>query len=281
MAACGVFRGASHQLRGPLPQVPSGKVLLLWPCSARGCLSRRSRSFATLSHLEFDAGGAQEKKTALVMHGILGNKVNMRTFSKNLAARNPSWRFILLDHRGHGGSPSPDPPHTVEACAADAVATLSSLQPRPAVRLVIGHSFGGKVALEVARQLHARGGLDAPLHAWVLDSVPGLVPEDQARPESVSSVIAHVGDVPMPVRSKEHLLEELGKRGISKTLANWMTTNLQSDAASGGYVWKFDVQLIDALFRAYKRADYMPFLSSLPARICVRLVMASRSQGST
>lgn len=211
------------------------------------------------------------------MHGILGNKVNMRTFSKNLAGRNPSWRFILLDHRGHGGSPSPAPPHDVEACAADAVETLSSLQLLPTVHLVIGHSFGGKVALEVTRQLHARRSAGSPLHAWVLDSVPDLVPEDETNPESVSSVLAQVGDVPMPVRSKEHLLEELGRRNISKTLADWMTTNLQSDAASGGYVWKFDAQLIDALFRAYKCADYMPFLSSLPAEVCVRLVMASRN----
>lgn len=44
--------------------------------------------------------------------------------------------------------------------------------------IVIGHSMGGKVALEYLKQCaEGRSTLVAPKHVWVLDSQPGEVPE--------------------------------------------------------------------------------------------------------
>ena len=60
-----------------------------------------------------------------------------------------------MDLRGHGDSHDVEPFHTVDACARDVIDLVMELELD--VELVIGHSFGGKIALEVAR----RGLLDS------------------------------------------------------------------------------------------------------------------------
>ena len=79
-------------------------------------------------------------KTALVMHGLLGNKQNMRSMCRKLSGSNPNWlvsfankykkavasnkcwhrRIICPDHRGHGDSPpmSDDAPHSLAGSLA-------------------------------------------------------------------------------------------------------------------------------------------------------------------
>jgi pimeloyl-ACP methyl ester carboxylesterase len=60
-------------------------------------------------------------------------------------------RLILYDRRGHSGSERPEPLRiTREGDADDAAALLSALDAAPAV--VVGRSYGGDVALELARR---------------------------------------------------------------------------------------------------------------------------------
>ena len=86
---------------------------------------------------------ATGEHVAFVLHGILGSGRNWRTFARRLAARAPAWTFVLFDLRHHGDSGAPPPPHTLDAVADD-LAALAAEVGRPQV--VIGHSFGGKVA---------------------------------------------------------------------------------------------------------------------------------------
>lgn len=66
-----------------------------------------------------------------------------------------------------------DPPHTVNSCATDLHRLCSELGVRPDA--VLGHSFGGKVAIEFTR-LAVEGAAQTapPAHTWVLDSMPGV-----------------------------------------------------------------------------------------------------------
>ena len=41
-----------------------------------------------------------KKKTMVMMHGILGSKVNWKTFARRLLRAHPDWQVILVDHRG-------------------------------------------------------------------------------------------------------------------------------------------------------------------------------------
>lgn len=69
---------------------------------------------------------------------------------------------LVVDLRGHGGSALPQEPLTVQAMADDVAVIVRSVLRRPAV--VVGHSLGGLVALDLA------------VRAWALTA--GLVVED-------------------------------------------------------------------------------------------------------
>lgn len=64
-----------------------------------------------------------------MLHGLLGQGRNWRTFAKALARDAPAvsgetWRVLTLDMRCHGESadiPGFDPPHTMESAARDIV----------------------------------------------------------------------------------------------------------------------------------------------------------------
>ncbi len=71
--------------------------------------------------------------------------------AREIAAARPEWSALLVDLRLHGDSPALDPPHTVEAAAADVRAVIEAESSNGApVRALLGHSFGGKVTLAVA-----------------------------------------------------------------------------------------------------------------------------------
>lgn len=127
-----------------------------------------------------------QNHTAVILHGLLGQGRNWRSFGKTLAQdaqrkTGSAWRVFNLDLRCHGNSsqlPGFNPPHTMQECARDVVrfvdrhlrcgisehphlqlvscTYLTIMQGRGLDRtcrgvrpnLVIGHSMGGKVALE-------------------------------------------------------------------------------------------------------------------------------------
>src|SRR5690349_9989101 len=97
-------------------------------------------------------------------HGIFGSGGNWRSIARKLVERRPRWGAVLVDLRGHGRSESGDPPHTVEAAAADLRALDQKLWGEGrAVRAALGHSLGGKVVLALRRQTaHRSTEIDRP-----------------------------------------------------------------------------------------------------------------------
>jgi pimeloyl-ACP methyl ester carboxylesterase len=111
--------------------------------------------------------------TAVLLHGILGSRKNWGSFAKRLAQEFPMWQFLLVDLRCHGDSASLKKrgPHTVASTALDVLKLVVQLRLTP--RVLVGHSFGGKVALSMVEQ--AAKPLARPVRAWVLDATPGKV----------------------------------------------------------------------------------------------------------
>jgi pimeloyl-ACP methyl ester carboxylesterase len=80
----------------------------------------------------------------VLLHGLFGAARNFGAVQKQLSAR---FRTIALDLRNHGASPH-DAQMSYPAMAADVTETLRARDALPA--MVVGHSMGGKVAMEMA-----------------------------------------------------------------------------------------------------------------------------------
>jgi len=222
--------------------------------------------------------GARPVSSALVLHGILGSRRNWRGFARRLVAARPDVALALVDLRNHGdswgtGAPA-DPPHTLAACAADLDALVPALTAReglPAPAAVIGHSFGGVVALAWARR---RALADRPLaQCWVLDALPAPA----APVGEIARVIAGLRAVSLPLARREDLVDHLTGAGFSQGVALWMTTNLRRGPDGGGLIWRFDLDAVEQMLADYVREDLRPWLRERAPGAAITFVRAARS----
>jgi len=236
---------------------------------------------------ELIADGDESVCDVYVLHGILGSAQNWRNYTrKHLAPANPRLRFVLVDLRHHGDSDDLPGPDTLVGCSEDLDRLAHELGRRPVA--VIGHSFGGKVALVYARERLAESSSSPDGHTdaddaalqqvWALDILPGAVDdEDLARHSDVIHVIGALRELPMPVDRRRDLVPMLTERGFTDQLARWMTTNLDPVPEGDGYSWTFDLDGIDRLLEDYRREDLWPFLEAVPVGLDVHFVRAGRS----
>lgn len=88
--------------------------------------------------------GAADAQGVVCLHGVTSHGGHFRVLAEDWLADNH--RVVAPDLLGHGRSPS-EPPWSI---AAHVAAVAASVELAPAVW--IGHSFGGRLALEVAAQ---------------------------------------------------------------------------------------------------------------------------------
>jgi 3-oxoadipate enol-lactonase len=100
--------------------------------------------------LHHQVSGAPDRPT-VVIGGSVGS--TLAAWGPQLAALAGEFRVIAYDHRGHGGSPAPAGPYTLDDLAQDVLALLDDYHVTRAH--VVGLSLGGMVAqLIAARQPH-------------------------------------------------------------------------------------------------------------------------------
>lgn len=88
-------------------------------------------------------------RPTVVVGGSVGS--TLATWDPQLAALSAEFQVIAYDHRGHGGSPAPPGPYSIEGLALDVVALLDDYGVERAH--LVGLSLGGMVAqLIAARQ---------------------------------------------------------------------------------------------------------------------------------
>ena len=230
------------------------------------------KSPAPLRFTQLTAPNAQPSRWAVVLHGILGSGTNLRTFARKLALALPEWGFVLPDLRGHGDSPPGEAPYTVAACAEDVLALMETLGITPST--ILGHSFGGKVALAAAQLAESRG---RPVErVWVLDAPPGLPDVSLAVSSEVAQVVLALRGLPDRYERREELVTLLTAQGFSLSLAQWMTTNLRS--TGDGLRWRFDLDVISALLQDYAVTDAWPYLHDPARHAQIDVVRAERSE---
>ena len=134
------------------------------------------------------------EKTAVILHGLMGSSENWRTVQAALSA---TCRVICLDLPNHGKSP-----HAVRfdlrTIGDDVVETLDALGVGPAV--MVGHSLGGKVAMQMASdhadRLRGLAAVDIspraipPVHLFILRACAQLDVAAAARRSDLDGALA-------------------------------------------------------------------------------------------
>lgn len=186
--------------------------------------------------------GAQTEhaRQLLMLHGIYGRGRNWLAVARQLAERRPGWGIWLADLRHHGDAHRGPEGGTLDALAAD-IETWGHAQ-RVTPDAVLGHSFGGKVALAYAARQGRR-----PLQTWVIDSTP----EARAPSGSAWDMLGIVRRLPQVFRSRQEAIAGIEAGGFSTEVAQWMSTNLVHDAEAFRWTLDFDVmeQLLHEFFR--------------------------------
>jgi pimeloyl-ACP methyl ester carboxylesterase len=217
-----------------------------------------------LSHDRVAAPGASPGRWLPFLHGVFGAGRNWGSIARRLVRARPEWGALLVDLRLHGGSRAATPPHTIGAAAADVHRLVETLG--VTVPAILGHSFGGKVALEYAR------GHGAHLEqVWVIDSTPAAGPPGG----SAWRMLEALRRVPSVFPTREAAMRAIEAEGFETGVAQWVSTNLEP--ADGGYRWRLDLDGIEALLQDFFRTDLWAVLEDPPGAMHIHVVKAIES----
>ncbi|KAL9244189.1 hypothetical protein vseg_017992 [Gypsophila vaccaria] len=219
-----------------------------------------------------------EPPTAVLIHGILGCRKNWGSFTRRLAKSFPMWQFLLIDLRCHGESAAQKKrsPHTVAAAALDVLKLVAQLRITP--RVLVGHSFGGKVVLSMVEQ--AAKPLARPVKVWVLDATPGKVRPGGHGEDHPAELISFLRKMPEKVPSKQYVLDALTQEGFSKDVAQWVVTNLRQSESPGTesyFSWVFDLEGISELYHSFEETNLWEIVEDVPRGVHVNFLKAERS----
>lgn len=218
-----------------------------------------------LAHVTADPPSV--RRTAYVIHGILGSKSNWRSLARRYAERLDGWGFVVVDLRMHGESQHFAPPHTLDAVAGDLSRLSRALGRAPDA--VIGHSFGAKSALA-----WMEAGTEAIPRAVILDTNPGARPDGRGS-EATLEVLTALARAGRHFETREAFIATMTGAGVSKMIAQWLAMNLVVDAE--GYRMRLDLTAIDALLDDYFARDLWGVLESPTLTARVDFVVGERS----
>lgn len=217
-----------------------------------------------LAHERVTAEGTTPDQWLFVLHGIYGMGRNWKSVARRVVDARPEWGAALVDLREHGGSKGFPQPHTLGAASADLRRLVERFgEPRHGV---LGHSFGGKVALTYARRFG-----DGVEHVWLVDSTPA------ARPPGGSAwtMLDVLRRTPGPFESRSAAVGELEAEGVATPVAQWISTNLERD--DGRYRWDLDLDAIEELLRDFFGADLWDVVEEPPLGAALHVIKAERS----
>ena len=174
----------------------------------------------------------------VILHGLLGASGNWHTLSRNVFSE--QFRVFALDQRNHGRSPHAAP-HTYDAMAADLVAFLD--RHGLASAHVLGHSMGGKTAMEAALAYPDR--IDRLV---VADIAPkAYPPHHQGLLDALDAID------PTAYQTRDAIDEDLARDVPSWPIRQFLLKNLTHDPDTG-YRWQMNLDAIRAGYEAVAAA---------------------------
>ena len=210
------------------------------------------------------ADGSTPEHTIVMLHGIYGRGRNWQGIARALVATRPEYACLLVDLPYHGDSGPASSADTVGGMASDVARWLEAETERP--RAVLGHSYGGKVALALSA-FHP----DAPLQVWVIDSTPEMKPASG----SAWDMLRLVRRLPSRFPSREAAVSAIVAGGFTLGVGQWMGTNLARDG--DGFVWRIDFDVMERLLHDFFATDLWAAISDAPPAHEFHFVKASDS----
>jgi pimeloyl-ACP methyl ester carboxylesterase len=131
---------------------------------------------------------------------------------------------------------------------------------------ILGHSYGGKVALAMAERAPT-----APLQIWVVDSTPEVKPPSG----SAWSMLQIVRRLPERVASRDVVIDAIVEGGFPPGVAQWMSTNLVRD--EDAFVWRLDFDAMERLLHDFFDTDLWSVVESPTPRHDIHFLKASQS----
>jgi esterase len=209
--------------------------------------------------------GSTPSSTVLFLHGILGQGANLKTLAKRLVQQRQDLRVVLVDLRGHGRSLGREPPDTL-ATAADDIVKIAQSQ-TIAVTALVGHSFGGKVALRASSQLTELK------HLVMLDSNPGIRLSAQGS-EGTVRVLELLERFPGPWANRNAFIEAFEREGQNRMVGQWLA--MQLGDVNGTLRFLPDLMRIRSLLQSYFQEDLWSLIDNAKST-AMHLVVATRS----
>lgn len=217
-----------------------------------------------LAHEPVDAGQGGGG-SLYYLHGVFGSGRNWRSVARRVAEE-AGVGGLLVDLRLHGDSVGFLPPHTIGACAGD-VRALADDGEAPPPRGVLGHSFGGKVALALGERPPS-----TVRQLWIVDADPSArEPGGQAL-----RMLRALREHPGPFGDREVAVSALREAGFEELVARWMATNLEE--RDEGLWWGLNLDGIQALLEDFSRRDLWPVVERPHERVEVHVVKAEGSE---
>lgn len=199
-----------------------------------------------------------------MLHGIYGRGRNWQAIARALVSRRPEYACWLVDLPYHGDSPAARHGDGVAGLAADLDDWLRADAIDPDA--LLGHSFGGKVALALAGTRR-----EPAMHVWVIDSTP----EVKAPSGSAWDMLQVVRGMPARFASRDEAIEAIVAGGFSLGVAQWMATNLARDG--DGFLWRLDFDRMEHLLHDFFAADLWPVVEDAGSPHVWHFLKATRS----
>lgn len=216
-----------------------------------------SRSLSCARPLAIDVYGPPDaKRTAVFLHGILGNKKNWRGPCNKFVQLIPDLKCVAIDLRGHGSSQEMPGRNSVAQCALDLHETFAQYHIEP--YMLCAHSFGGKVALHYLESSKLLS--SPPPITWVIDSIPGKYPIEMMKSDgnSILGVFKALKGVPKRFPTRGWFVQYMTEQGISLDITMWLSTNVAP--IDGEFYINMELDTIHELFEDFCKIDAWPIL---------------------
>ncbi len=204
-------------------------------------------------HLNFKSFG--ERIPVVILHGLLGSLDNWQTFARRLSSE---FKVYTVDQRNHGKSPHSEV-HTYSAMVSDLIEFFDEHHIDQAH--LIGHSMGGKVAMQFAISHSAR-----VLKLILVDISPRSY---ESGHDVIFEALMQI-DL-SKIKKREEAEVMLSEKIHDAAVRRFLLKNL--DRVESGFVWKMN---LDGFYRNYENIN-VPIQSDSEIDIPTILIRGAKS----